>query len=589
MARRRRVALASSSPQQDSDSESDENQVIEIRDSDDEEDDSSEAEDATDLLDDEASEESGLHSNGSPSSDEEEEVTDPFPFHRLPPELRLRIWQMFCPDLLGEPRVLDFSIQPALLSHYPEAVPKDTPMCTIYDGRCLEDQTLELRRVMAVNREARSFALDVYPHQMSLDIIVGGALIWFNQDLDVIMLDHIDSLREGAYGTNLILPQFADQVLNLAIPFNNLSDQGSNMAPIETWLDGFPSLKRLFLYAEDGNCWGKELKEKQIQWCASENINRYTVETFEREPGYGEDDRFIIAWPDLLRHGSFAKVHVPKWDKKLSDETRDHLQDNDIETWPMVLFNNVIGLERLERLLEAPSLPLDFTTNGDDESSEESSEDEDFESEPDAYESDGIDDTEHPETFSESGEEHLDDGDEGDTGRFSSPEGSPAGNRGRKRRIVDDSEDDASEEEDEAPRVKRARTTVVLDSDEEDHVQEGGSAAVVISDDSDDEPPVQKRDKKPRRVVDDEDDSEEEDEDEDEDAAPRRIALAERLHTRRRRHEVDSEGDSEEDDEDEEDYEGEEDEEEGDGLIDDMAMESDEDEDEEDDEEDEDE
>lgn len=572
--------MLSSSPPEDA--EPDGNQVIEIGDSD-EDDASSQSQGHINLLDDEASERSGLHSDGSPSSDEE--VTDPFPFNHLPPELRLRVWQMFCPDLLGEPRVLDFSIQPALLSHYPAQVPKDNELYTVYDGRCLDDQTLELRRVMAVNRESRSFALDVYPHQLGVDIISGGAVIWFNQELDVIMLDNVDSLTEGANGANFILPQFADQVVNLAVPLNDFSGEAVQMAPLESWLDGFPSLKRLFLHAGDGNCFGTELKDKQIQWCASENVCRYTIETFEKEPGYGENDRIIVAWPDLLRHATFAKVHVPKWHRKLPTETQEYLEECGIETWPMVLFDNVIGLERIEKLLEHQVVPLNLATNGEDESSEESSADGDFESEPDVYESEGIDDDSNPETFSESGEAHLDDGDQGDTGRFSSPEGSPEENRGRKRRIVADSEDEDAEEGDVAPKAKRARKAIVLESDEEENeeqeeyneTQTQGSRVngqsegqIVVSDDSDDEPVTnQMRGKASRRAV---------EESESEDDEPRRITLTERLQMRRSRHDVESE-ESEEDDEDEgeEDEDDEEEDEDGArvGLIDDMAMESD--------------
>ncbi|CAF3623970.1 unnamed protein product [Fusarium graminearum] len=477
---------------------------------------------------------------------------DYFPqFCRLPIELRHRIWELFCPELCARYRVLDFSISWGTARH-PES--DSAFVWTVREGLALEDQTKNLRTVFAVHQESRAFAANAFPNILGIDSGAGDAIVPFNQKSDVVLVNGL-SCPSGRHIFHL--PDFASEVKNLALGGPSiLDDLGDSIMP--ALLENFTQLESFYVNVSSTDC-----QKSSLQWCTSDLVNHYRTETYERQPGLGEDLQFLWCWPDLERHPDFAKYQINRdtWDN-LPYPLGGSLEERGIKAWPMVAFEFERGLRRFELL---QTLGPDF---GDDSDSDEEEDDDDDENGPDLdqYESDGIDDDEIVERYEDSDDEGIslasgspaptrqihqisddEDDEDGEGANFSEPEPEPESapvQRGRKRRVVSDSDDE--EDDDVQPLTKRAR--VIVDSDDED-----------------DEPQVsqpERSQKRPRTVVsDDEDDddqggvsrqdsdnggdsssSEEESEESDEeDAPPAKLSLAERLRLHREENPVDNE------------------------------------------------
>ncbi|CAF3479324.1 unnamed protein product [Fusarium graminearum] len=478
---------------------------------------------------------------------------DYFPqFCRLPIELRHRIWELFCPELCARYRVLDFIISWGTARH-PES--DSAFVWTVREGLALEDQTKNLRTVFAVHQESRAFATNAFPNTLAMDSGAGDAIVPFNQKSDVVLVNGL-SCPSGRHIFHL--PDFASEVKNLALGgpaiLDNLGDSN-----IPTILKEFTQLESFYVNVSSTDC-----QKSSLQWCTSDLVNHYRTETYERQPGLGEDLQFLWCWPDLERHPDFAKYQINRdtWDN-LPDRLGRSLEKRGIKAWPMVAFEFERGLRRFELL---QTLGPDFGDDSDSDEEEDDDDDDDNGPDLDQYESDGIDDDEIVERYEDSDDEGIslasgspaptrqihqisddEDDEDGEGANFSEPEPEPESapvQRGRKRRVVSDSDDE--EDDDVQPLTKRAR--VIVDSDDED-----------------DEPQVsqpERSQKRPRTVVsDDEDDddqggvsrqdsdnggdsssSEEESEESDEeDAPPAKLSLAERLRLHREENPVDNE------------------------------------------------
>ncbi|RSL54598.1 hypothetical protein CEP54_009808 [Fusarium duplospermum] len=502
-------------------------------------------------------------------------------FCRLPIELRQRIWELFCPELRARHRVLDFTISYGTARH-PDAA--SAFVWTVRDGIALDDQTRTLRTVLAVHQESRAMATNAFPHSLSMDAGAGDAVVRFNRDSDVVLINALGS-PEGNHVFHL--PEFGSEIKNLAIGGWNSLDEIDGTA-VSNFLVKFDQLESFFLCLSSGNC-----RKSRMAWCTSDLINHYHVQTFERQPGLGENLQWLYCWPDLRNHADFAKFQMQR------DEDLDNLPEpldglllrKGVKAWPMVVFEFERGLRRFE-MLQTLGPNLD---DSDSEGSDEQSEDEDGGDESgtdlDQYESDGIDDDEIVETYEDSDEEgiSLDEGspgpsrvdldaasDDGSGAHFSSPEPDPEEPetapvpRGRKRRVVSDSDDESDEDVQPAKRARTDRIDESDDDDDEEPVQSQGrsqrSARAVVSDDDDDEDeedggaPKQQPDEnaddshassdgEDEENEESEDESEDEDEDE-EDAPPARMSLAERLRLHRQENPIDDEEENSEDEDD---------------------------------------
>ena len=520
-------------------------------------------------------------------------------FMQLPLELRYRIWEIFCPDLVAKGRYIQFDLQPCNPQQPFRGLPKQRSY-SVREWVTLSDQTQPLRRVMAAHRESRNMAMKAFPETLSIDSGSGDALVHFHRHKDVV---YFNDIRRYTSDAEHYLPGFSDKVLNVAITKWKFTVDALVEKYVQTAMRDLPNLKRIFFLRHDRSC-----KPRDLRWCVSSYVHQYMTETFEQQPGLGESTRAIACWPNVDDHPDFAKHQIPRVHLEGRPTAIDELvEERGIEVWPMVLFEFEQAMARYQWLQETKHIPNaedlvgGFYGSSSDNEHLESEEDED--EDEDEYESEGIDDAEIIEDDESSEDEIIpaalsdgyssaDDGDDAGA-RFSSPEldlgtvdederDEPAPTPWpAKRRIVTDSDDD--DDEQDKPRAKRARTgrTIMIDSDDEEDAGPAPAPVVTISDSEPDDDTGGAK----TVVTNGESSSSEDNSDADDDSPPKqRVSLAERLRRSREAISIpssDGEGDSadheeEEEDEDEDDDEDEDEEDDsGDGLIDGMAAESD--------------
>ena len=474
------------------------------------------------------------------------------------------------------------------------------------DDMELLDQTEALRRMSAVHRESRDIVLRRFPETLRMaDAGSGDAEVRFNKQRDIAYIKTPPSSQPQRVPYT---DGFSEHLERVAFPALDDYD-------IIGFVNVLPGIKTVYTAV-----YSFEYRTRDLLWCGSPSVLSARVETYEKEPGYGEDLQWIYCWPDAsVPSSDFVSESAGRFARMIDPWGTDEVKPQGVRFAPMVCFEFEAGERKLQKVIarfEANELRPD----GDDDEEDSESSDESSESSGGSYESEGIDDAEILETYSSSEDELIPDpvvsGDSGSEeedviavdaggvplGNFSSPEPDSEDNqqpdddrsspvivaRRPKRRIVDSDDEDSGDEE---PSRKRARTgdaLVISDDDEEDEAprtaaqrgQKSRRPRVISSDEesgSDDPAPA------PHSEGDDTSESSEDaDEDEDEDDEPprpksflanlRRDIAADRAAAARHNESSDDSRTMSPDDSDDDDDEDEEDE---DGLIDNMAMESD--------------
>ncbi|KAL7930781.1 hypothetical protein V8C35DRAFT_312193 [Trichoderma chlorosporum] len=471
-------------------------------------------------------------------------------FTELPPELRLRIWELGLVEV-EQPRVLQFEVHaiprkmPGLYAtnDFGDRIQRLFRDWHVRPGRDLSRVTKQTRSIMAVSREAREVARKKLPHSLKTQNPSrnGHGLVYCNRDRDVVHIsgyerEHInpwagdESLIDSAYHFD----GFAENVVQLAIDSNafNANDPDTDTdSYFNHAMEPFHNLKRLFLLSHPRI----PLASDEKLWCGSDFVYTHTTAIKDRGNGYFWTKR---CWPNADDYDDFVRNQIPTPDLEgVPFQGRPLIPTRGIMLLPMLAFDNQDGLKALDKLRakwqKSYELGIsieelsDFSSDSDSDSHSHShshsDSDSDSQSESDEYESEGIDDSEIIENNSEddsdedtmSGDEIYTDHDDDTVGEdqvgeivpvFSSPEPEPEPNehRGpvseaqgsRKRRIVTDSDDEDASEESGAKRARTGRFSArVVTSDTEDEgVNKSNSsgrsrrrAAIVDSDDEDDE------------------------------------------------------------------------------------------------------
>ncbi|TPX16524.1 uncharacterized protein E0L32_003818 [Thyridium curvatum] len=260
----------------------------------DDESENSESDESHGFLDIEAAE-SGDESSEDSESDDDVEYIPPtfYQFKRLPPEMRQRVWEMFCPDLLANPRVYTVLLQ------YEDST-------YLAEGPTLSQQTAPARTVLAVHRESRALALRRLPD--SFNIESQDAIVRFNKESDVVyMAGHIPIL------TTRKLPKrirdFCANIANIALDGVAFGLGSFDPQKLQSILQSLPSLKSVFLRFDD-----TMVEAVHSHWCTSDMVHNYYIQTDEEEPGLGElreDYETIFAWPNLTKNREWAEQNIP--------------------------------------------------------------------------------------------------------------------------------------------------------------------------------------------------------------------------------------------------------------------------------------
>ncbi|ETS01032.1 hypothetical protein M419DRAFT_36498 [Trichoderma reesei RUT C-30] len=484
--------------------------------------------------------------NGKDAADENPYEGRTFhPFSKLPPELRIRVWELALVREL-QPRILHFGLD---LSPRPFTELDDHGDViidwTVQPSRELAKETRNVRRIVAVNREARDVVLKTLPHTLKLGPSRTGrgpATVHLHRDRDVAYLSAGDrfldtlcaSLRgDWQHGGRCRFEGFAENVTQLAIDCCSLSVlERLDINRLYTHiLEPFPNLKRLFFDLPPT----RQLTMGDRIWAGSDYV--YTHEVSIRDMGNGYFRKMHV-WPNADDYDDFARqLPLPNMNELGFPSPEEVTQlGHGAMILPMFVFEDRGGYRALEKLqtswqeaylrgIAADEL-TDWSSTSDGGNYEEYI---------DEYESEGIDDSELVEHgFHDnwdldnlSGDQILEDdassvGDfdfsEGNTSSdaedghgdghdasnenaaaFSSPEPEPSSVLGtvsaRKRRIVADSDDELPSE---VPRRKHARSGGSSSGTRSDTDDEGVNeasatrkrrrrAAVVDSDDESDD------------------------------------------------------------------------------------------------------
>ena len=530
-----------------------------------------------------------------PFSPIDSSALESFPqFARLPPELRQRVWEFFCPELTNKyGRVVPVCAEIFDLTGKPHWLLTDRTTT-------LEQQTEPIRILAAVHHESRDLVVKRFPDTLPLHAgSDGDAEVRFNGDRDIIAIefDHRCPIIELKSDVRRSAgPGVCDNVRHIAFNLIHPYVHDGKAIIVTDFCQGMLDMLIKFPKAETAYVWVDCFTYPvNTRWTGTSFARHYYLQTYEEEPGLGEDTEWIFCWPDTVKHPDFSKYNVIEpFRREVSEEYVERFDAIGVKFAPLVSFNLDRGMDEYDRLFHEnlSGMPVD------EDDYRELSEDEveiagygpntGYDTGLDEYESEGIDDSEIIEEEESSEDEVipqpleatdtivLDDSSDDNDDEVIPPRrrqrvvGSPtslisqdepvggASSRGRKRRIVSDSDDDDSDGVQPAP--KRARTGNVAsaarneDSNDSDESSDESKSQSGSSDDSDDE-------------------------DDDDDVPPPRLSLAERLRQFRDDNPIPSDeegssgGVSDESEDDEEDEE--EDDAHG-GFIDDMAEDSEE-------------
>ncbi|KAI1280176.1 hypothetical protein F5Y07DRAFT_356145 [Xylaria sp. FL0933] len=442
-------------------------------------------------------------------------------FSRLPPELRITIWEALDPHLRSKARVFPLH----LVINPPD----------VWETALLASQTAPARRLLATCRESRSFALPYYPDVIPLRNGLGD--LRFNGANDIILLKrahHILDIRVFGpwFGSVKYLGfEYSDIPPELYSSKNSLSQVCQNIEAV------FCCFNATFL--------GHRL----LDWTVFDSSKQFYFGTSRSD----EPDA-LYCWPDTKLHGNLAAP--------FSEDVLQFLYmppSSSVPVLPMALYSLDADSKLYHKAKRRHERQISRGTGSDspiESSSSSSSEGESFyESEPDDYELDDFV-VRSPSEGSEESSEHEDLADEeggGDNAGFDPDPGtfngfSPiqeelsddegTGNLPNAAITISDSESDEHHSSDAQPSQEQPRTATkagrrkrhVLSSDDEDDGEETlhtrprvkKRARVILSDSENDEEgsgnsPVSEKQgpsrlkKRPRIVL---SDSESEDEDE---------------------------------------------------------------------------
>ncbi|KAK4221940.1 hypothetical protein QBC38DRAFT_491004 [Podospora fimiseda] len=320
-------------------------------------------------------------------------------FKRLPLELRERVWEMFCTDLITRSRLLHFIILPSLLRSH--IFPYDMPPPEVQEGATLIDQTEPARRVLSVHRESRFFALRSFPHVLRFRR--GKAFVRFHRERDLVYLEKGASFDYRSMVPMPILPGFSENIQHVAIDPDAWAIEDASLAP---YLVAFPRMRHAYFVTD--YTW---TRARDMMWAADEKrVCHYFCVTHELRPGLGEDSTYHWVWPNVstpageqwaLQNVNPGKVGVDDFNTNYGERA----WDAGLQVWPVILFPMPHGENALKAMTECVKRGETAHIRWPDlhDSYDEPS-DTDV---PDEYESSGIDDDPIEQDLDEESEDDL--------------------------------------------------------------------------------------------------------------------------------------------------------------------------------------
>jgi hypothetical protein len=286
---------------------------------------------------------------------EEEADSEPTPnpsrfslFSRLPPELRMYIWEAFCPELIADSRVLEFDVD---LTRRRTGGPAE---CLVFNGIFLRTATHRMRKVLAVNRESRQLALRYLPDALVFSHFDGlpeqNSVVHFNSKKDVIYLKGFFDVPP----LTCLPPAFAQMMINVGVDVP-LSSRKLNVKAITSLLDFFrtlPNLKNV-LYCQ---C-TYDLTPEDIKWWTDGNTFNWSY--IKARKLYIDFCHFrtrtvMTVWPKLgVGAGALKLASVPGKFVDAAREFTTRAEDAGFNVLPMMFLD---AKKEVRKFLQARTL-----------------------------------------------------------------------------------------------------------------------------------------------------------------------------------------------------------------------------------------
>jgi len=249
----------------------------------------------------------------------------------LPSELRLNIWELFCPEITdGEKLTLPFMLVPSCPAY----------KVTITSGTSLKEATNSTRTLLAIHQETRRVALHALPDTLVFRAgrRYGEAVVRFKKERDGIMLTHV----YGPYGERVYdLPRSI--VENVAIVISG--DRGSihGGSPLVSFLLELENLKRVFYEQPLYGRRRKAVTSFKWEWFVTEDCHQ--------EHSRAADGEVSVrctptrdSWP-YIKYRALAVEDEPR-------ELIECARTRDWEVVPVAIFVGDKALREYERLVE---------------------------------------------------------------------------------------------------------------------------------------------------------------------------------------------------------------------------------------------
>lgn len=257
-------------------------------------------------------------------------------FVKLPIELRLRVWEHFCPELHQPSRVFAVALSMQHTKKHPYA-PAEYVMVSAYS---LAKSTSRLRTVLKVHQESRKLALQIVPD--TLPIMYGQdekrkGDIRFNSCRDIVLLPE-KILGDRRLPLKRIPTAYLDRVQNMAVNFRSIRFINV-FSPTDSRFLEFRNLKRIYFETSS-----EEAPIQNLRWVTTKKCSEQIVENAS-----------FTMWP--LRfcwsvRGLQASDMFTKDDRKL----RDTAEKAGWETYPLLTFSGRFGWEQVEWIRQREDL-----------------------------------------------------------------------------------------------------------------------------------------------------------------------------------------------------------------------------------------
>lgn len=221
-------------------------------------------------------------------------------FCRLPPELRRRVWELFCPEIVTAARIFPLTMASPEKRREGRAQDSFRPvLCSV---------TLRMRRLLAVNQESRAIALQAAPDSLPIGVFRGEmrttGTVRFNRDRDIIILngESLSRLRRRCL-------DFTDSVKNLGVEAYpvGLRYETWRDRDIRTYRDAlgrFPNLKRLY------SC--QPLYSNGERWLKKPAVSRHFIGPLPMHEGEMlRDWPFLYCWPRVPGKAALDALRAP--------------------------------------------------------------------------------------------------------------------------------------------------------------------------------------------------------------------------------------------------------------------------------------